>query len=178
MVPVGHKLFFHCYTSFIHLLDTNLTYCTMSTLGLAGFVRLTLLAKNLFSSSSSTGEPTGAAQELIEGLVPDYRYVHSIIPRLTGMNATSIVTLIIVCLFVIGLVKPCWSEVDRFLVSYFTSAVVVPATGRAAQDVLQFQIEAFCERRGPRSLTPNQKDFHKTWICAIGTRYAIMVSPT
>jgi hypothetical protein len=95
----------------------------MSTLGLAGFVGLTLLAKNLFSSSSSTGEPTGAAQELIEGLVPDYRYVHSIILRLTRINVSPIVTLIMVCLFVIGLVKPCWSEVDRFLVRYFTSAV-------------------------------------------------------
>lgn len=133
----------------------------MNSLGIAGFGGLTLLAKNLFSSTSSnsTGEPTGGGQELIEGLVPGYRYFHSIILRLTGIDVTSIVTLMMVCLFVIGLAKPFWNEVDQFLVKYFTSAVVVPATDQANQEVLQFQAKSFAERRGPRSLTAKSKGF-------------------
>lgn len=132
----------------------------MNTLGIAGFGGLTLIAKNFFSftSSNSTGEPTGAAQELIEGLVPGYRYFHSIILRLIGIDATSIVTLMMVCLFVIGLARPFWNEVDQFLVKYFTSAVVAPATDRANQEVLQFQAVSFAERRGPRSLTAKSKE--------------------
>ena len=135
----------------------------MNTLKIAGFCGLTLLVKNLFSSSNSTGEPAGAVQEPFEGLVPSYPYFRSVILRIIGVDATSIMTLTMVCLFITGLVNPFWTEIDQFLVKYFTSAVVIPATDRANQEVLQFQAESFGERRGPRLVTAKLKGFSLLW---------------